>query len=58
MKKCSNCYYFDSCGCESACEDYYPVEDDAENEAIDELIEKNRYEFHDDWNKYISENEF
>lgn len=58
MKKCSNCYYFDLCGSGSVCDYYYPIGEDAENEAIDELIEKKRYEFYDEWNEYISDDEF
>ena len=53
-KRCEDCYYADICNGEDVCEDFDPIDLDA---FIDEMIERRREEFYEDWNTYISNNE-
>jgi len=50
-----HCYYKDKCDQNEVCEDYYPIDPQAEDEAIDELIEENRAAFRAEWFEYIDE---
>lgn len=54
-RRCSNCYYFDKCKGGTLCDDYYPIDEEAEDEMIDELIEDNRRAYRQEWQSYISE---
>lgn len=54
-KQCNNCYYHDVCDGSELCDDYYPIGEEAEEADIEELIEKRREEFQEEWNEYISE---
>lgn len=54
-KTCLHCYYKDKCDQDEVCEDYYPIDQQAEDEAIDELIEENRVAFRAEWFEYIAE---
>lgn len=52
-KHCADCYYNSFCGYGEACEDYYPVEDNAVDSTIDSVIEEGRFSFRAEWFKYI-----
>ena len=56
-KRCEDCYYWDVCPKAEVCEDFTPVTSEAEYASTDELIERGRYEFHDEWNTYIGDNQ-
>lgn len=56
-KKCKDCYYGSICPSAEACEDFTPITEEAEDEAIEEIIERGREEFRTDWNTYISANQ-
>lgn len=43
------------CDGSELCDDYYPIGEEAEEADIEELIEKRREEFQEEWNEYISE---
>lgn len=53
--KCKNCYYGDICPCKIACKYFDPITDEAEDVIIERSIERNRREYNDAWNEYISE---
>lgn len=54
-KSCSYCYFKDKCHQSEVCENYYPIDQQAEDDAIDEMIEKNRIAFRAEWFGYIEE---
>ena len=54
-KSCKYCYYNDFCQEDEICENYAPIGDDAEDETIDELIERRREEFRKDYFEYIED---
>ncbi len=56
-KRCKDCYFYEQCHQTKACEYFTPMTDKAEDEAVDELIEKEREEFRSEWNQYIIENQ-
>jgi hypothetical protein len=51
---CDKCLWREQCLSDEVCEHYTPVDED---EYIDEMIEKGRYEFRKEWFAYISQDE-
>lgn len=49
---CNKCLWREQCVSDEVCEYYTPFEDGEEE--LDELIERRRYEFHKEWNEYIT----
>lgn len=52
-KNCRHCFFFDQCSSGEVCEDYTPLTYDV---SIEETIESGRTEFHEEWFRYIEEN--
>lgn len=57
IKKCSNCYFGDKCGCGEICDDYAPLIDELTDEEVSKMVEIGRVAFYDAWIEYISEYE-
>ena len=57
--KCTDCYFFDGCRSldEYNCDDFYPSDENVEDEAIDNMIEDDRDEYREAWFKYIEDDE-
>lgn len=51
---CDKCLWCEQCLSDEVCEHYAPVDED---EYIDEMIEKGRYEFRKEWFAYINQDE-
>lgn len=51
-KQCSNCYFGNKCRSLYICEDYSPINPDEDTE---EIIERGRTEFMEEWFQYIDE---
>ena len=51
---CDKCLWCEQCLLDEVCEYYTPVDED---EDIDEVIERGRYSFRDEWFTYISQKE-
>lgn len=54
-RQCNNCYYYQACKGGGLCDDYYPVDEEAEDEMIDEQIESDRILYRQEWQSYMSE---
>lgn len=52
---CVNCYYDDLCQSNEVCKDYTPVNEQAVDECIEDIIEKNKIAFRSEWFQYIEE---
>lgn len=52
-KYCSDCYYYEHCGCSEACGGYMPLAEEAINREIDGMIENERTAFYAEWFEYI-----
>ena len=50
-----DCYYYDVCPKDEACDDFTPITDEGEDAVIEEIIEQGREEYRAAWNEYISE---
>ena len=51
---CTTCIFSDSCPLTiSECKDYYPAEDIAIDNIIDEMIEQHHKSFYQEWTEYI-----
>lgn len=53
-KQCSTCVHFDVCEARKLCKEYYPLYDEINEETMDDIIESNRSDFHDEWQLYIT----
>lgn len=51
---CDKCLWREQCPSNEVCEHFTSVEED---ESIDEMIEKGRYEFRKEWFAYINQDE-
>ena len=54
-KDCLHCCFGDKCKQEEPCENYYPIDQDAEDEFIYKLTQDSRIEYYSAWFEYISE---
>lgn len=52
-KQCTKCLFRDKCDGSELCDDYYPVDGDMTDDAVDELIQNRHEEFRQEWNEYI-----
>lgn len=52
-RKCSNCYY--NCIGYIPCDDYYPLDEEIDEEEIERIIEEGRLDFTSAFQEYISE---
>lgn len=53
--KCRHCLFYDTCKSRFGCEDFAPVGEEAEEEALNTYIEDRRQEFHEEWMRYVPE---
>lgn len=54
-RQCSNCLFSETCGSGSICEHYAPLVDDIYDKELDNIIEKGRSEYYDEWRIYLSD---
>lgn len=54
MAMCSNCMWREQCMSEEVCEQYTPVDED---ECVDQIIERGRFEFRKEWFTYIGQDD-
>lgn len=52
---CRSCLFYYNCSSRRSCDNYSPVGDAAESEALDTYIEDRREEFREAWHYYTSE---
>lgn len=52
-KQCAKCLFNDKCGDSKICDNYYPVDGDMTDDAVDKMIYKRRGEFRREWAEYI-----
>ena len=52
---CRGCLFYDNCTHRMVCDNFTPLGDDAEDEALYTYIEDQRVEFYREWDKYTSE---
>lgn len=52
---CKNCCYGGVCQSSKKCNNFAPITDDMEDEAIERFIEKERARFRTEWYQYISQ---
>lgn len=52
-KCCANCIFFDLCGCDDVCGEYFHSEEDNSEEDDSDK----RLEFRSQWEQYLEENE-
>lgn len=53
--KCKTCLYEDICESQTVCTHYTPTDDEMTTTELDEYIENDRREFHNEWWKYMAE---
>lgn len=51
--KCSECYYYGTCGGVEDCLDYMPLTEEEEDRLLDEYIELERERFRLEWARYV-----
>lgn len=54
-RNCTTCLYDDICESKTVCKHYTPANDETDDIELEEYIENNRREFHDEWWRYIDE---
>lgn len=54
-RTCDTCYDKDVCGGCVVCDCYSPLGEEAEDEFLYDLVEKERMSFYDEWREYTSD---